>query len=587
MYDLLIRNGFVIDGTGASRRRADVGVRGGRIAEIGRLDGARAARTIDAEGHVVAPGFVDPHTHYDPQITLDPFASSSCFHGVTSVIGGNCGFALAPTRPEAREGVKSIFSRVEEIDLAVLDRIRWDFETFPEYLAAREGALGVNAGFYLGHCNVRLWAMGADAYERAATDKEVEAMRGIVREAMAAGAMGFSSSHSPTDLDTRDRPVPSRRSALTELEALVDEVGRAHRGSIAYLPFSAVGGLQPEDGELLIRLALASRLPVIIQGLGARSKTDAPTATWPKSEAYLEHARAQGAAVYSLLISRPFQRPFSLARGTTLFEGALAFARLFREAESVEARCAMLRDPAYRDAIRRSVEEPNKDPDAGSTTPPPRWDQLRVHRVRDAAHQPLVGRRLPELAAERGMAPMDVLVELALAEDLETEFLWDTDSPEWREGTELASRHPQMLIGTSDAGAHLGRDDGAEFSSYFLRYWVREWQRWTLEEAIRALSAIPASVLGLQGRGLLLPGHAADLVVFDPETVGPDVKTIGEDRIPGQRRWMSRPKGFAATIVNGTPIVEHGEIRDEGLRPGHVLRPGRPLEFGSWTGAPR
>ena len=577
MYDLLIRDGLVIDGTGASRRRADVGIVDGRIAEIGRLDGASAQRTIDAEGHVVAPGFIDPHTHYDPQITLDPFASSSCFHGVTSVIGGNCGFALAPTRPEARDGVKSIFSRVEEIDLAILDRIPWDFETFPEYLAARAGRLGVNAGFYLGHCNVRLFAMGTDAYEREATASELEAMRGIVREAMDAGAMGLASSHSPTDLDLEDRPVPSRRSALSELRTLCEEVGQAHRGAIAYLPFSAVGGLQPDDGELLIELALASRLPVIIQGLGARSKTDAPTATWPKSKAYLEHARSLGAAVYSLLISRPFQRPFSLAAGTTLFEGALAFARLFREASTVAERRAMLEDPAYRDTIRRSVEHPNTDPDAGSTTPPPRWDQIRVHRVRGAEHEPLVGRALPEIAEERGVAPMDVLVELSLAEDLETEFLWDTDSPEWRDGTELASRHPQMLIGTSDAGAHLGRDDGAEFSSYFLRYWVREWERWTLEEAVRALSAIPASVLGLQNRGLLLPDYAADLVVFDPQTVGPDHKEIREDRIPGQRRWTSRPKGIAATIVNGVPIVEGGEITDAERLPGQVLRPGRAL----------
>jgi len=574
MYDLLISDGFVIDGTGASRRIADVGIQNGRIAAIGRIDRGEARRVIDAAGLVVAPGFIDPHTHYDPQLTLDPFASSSCFHGVTSVVVGNCGFALAPTRPSAREGVKQIFARVEEIDLAVLDRIPWDFETFPEFLKAREGRLGVNAAFYVGHCNVRLWAMGEDAYHRAARPDELAVMRAIVREAMAAGAAGFSSSHSPTDLDTLDRPVPSRASSLEELEALALEVGHAQRGSIAYLPASAVGGLLPDDGELLIRLALASRLPVVIQGLGARSKVDAPTATWPQSKAYLERARSLGAAVYSLLIARPFRRPFSLAAGTTLFEGALAFHRLFREARTVPERIAMLRDPAYRDAIRKSVEHPNRDGALGSTTPPPQFSTLSVQRVRDAAHRRWEGIGLPEMAAQLGVEPMDALVDLALAEDLETEFLWSIDSPEWREGTFEASRHPQMLIGTSDGGAHLGRDDGAEYSSFFLQSWVREWGLWTLEEAIRELTAVPAAVLGFVDRGLLLPGFAADLVLFDPETVGPDVKTIGEDRIPGQRRWASRPKGFKATIVNGVPIVQDGEIADESARPGCVLRPG-------------
>lgn len=577
MYDLIVRDGTLIDGTGATRRIADVGVRDGRIAAIGRIARSEGRREIDASGCVVAPGFIDPHTHYDPQLTLDPFASSSCFHGVTSVVASNCGFAIAPTRREHRDCVKHIFARVEEIDPAVLDRIPWDFESFPEFLAAREGRLGVNASFYLGHSNVRLWVLGEEAYERAATPDEVDAMRALVREAMAAGAAGLSSSHSATDWDALDRPVPSRLSTLDELEQLVAEVGAASRGSIAYLPASAVGGLTPDDGALLIRMALSSRLPVVIQGLGARSKTDAPTATWPKSRAYLEQARSQGAAVYSLLISRPFQRPFSLERGTTMFEGALAFHRLFREADTVEERCRMLRDPAYRDAIRESVEHPNRDPDAGPTTPPPGFGMLSVHRVRDAVHEPLVGRTIPELAAERGVAPMDAMVDLALAEDLATEFLWNTDTPEWRDGTHQASIHPQMIVGTSDGGAHLGRDDGAEFSSYFLRYWVREWGLWSLEAAVRELTAVPASILGLTDRGLVLPGLAADLTIFDPDTVGPDRKELVEDRIPGQTRWTSRPSGFRATIVNGVPIVLDGEIADEAARPGQVLRPGTML----------
>ncbi|MCR9093038.1 MAG: amidohydrolase family protein [bacterium] len=575
MFDLVIKNGMVVDGTGASRRIADVGVEAGRIAALGRIDATEGRRVIDAEGFVVAPGLIDAHTHYDPQLTLDPFASSSCFHGVTSVVAGNCGFALAPTRAADREAIKQIFSRVEEIDLAVLDRIPWDFESFPEFLAARDRNLGVNAAFYVGHSNLRVWAAGEAAYERESTESEIAEMRALLRTAMEAGAAGLSSSHSPTDFDAQDRPVPSRLASLGELEVLAEEVGAANRGSIAYLPFSAVGGLSEEDGELLIRMALRGRRPVVIQGLGARSKVDAPTATWPKSEAYLERARSLGAAVYSLLIARPFERPFSLARGTTMFEGALAFHRLFTEAETAEARMALLRDPAFRDAIRKSVEQPNRDPNAGPTTPPPQFSSLSVHRVRDEANRALEGRPLLEIAAEREIEPMDALVDLALSEALETEFLWSTDSEEWRTGTHAASRHPQMMIGTSDAGAHLGRDDGAEFSSYFLAKWVREWRFWTLEAAIRELTAIPAAILGLPDRGLLLPGYAADLFLFDADTIGPDLKELGEDRIPGQTRWRSRPRGVRATIVNGVPIVEDGEITDAALRPGRVLKPGR------------
>ena len=574
MHDLVIRNGMVVDGTGASRRIADVAIDDGRISAVGRIDPASARRVINAEGLVVAPGIIDMHTHYDPQLTLDPFASSSCFHGVTSVVAGNCGFALAPTRAEGREAVKGIFSRVEEIDLSVLDQIPWDFESFPEFLEARRGRLGVNAGFYVGHSNLRLWVLGDEAYDRASTEAEVSEMRTILRAAMSAGAIGFSSSHSPTDFDALDRPVPSRLSSLEELEALTDELGDWNAGSLAYLPFSAVGGLSAEDGDLLIRLAHTSRLPVVIQGLGARSKVDAPTATWPKSEAYLERARAEGAAVYSLLMSRPFERVFDLLRGTTMFEGALAFNRLFTEAKTGEARMKLLRESGFRDAIRKSIEEPNRDPDQGPTTPPPHFESLFVHRVRDPENRGYEGRSILEIATERHLEPMDVLVDLALSEDLVTEFLWSTDTPEWREGTHSASTHPQMLLGTSDAGAHLGRDDGAEFSSYFLRYWVREWGLWTLEAAIRELSAIPAAVLGLTGRGLIQVGYAADLFLFDPLTVGPDVKQIGEDRIPGQTRWTSRPKGVRATIVNGVPIVENGEIADEQARPGHVMKPG-------------
>jgi N-acyl-D-amino-acid deacylase len=572
--DLLIKNGLVIDGTGLPRRRADVGIVDGRIASVGFLDATQAREVLDAEGRVVAPGLVDPHTHYDPQLTFEPYGTSSCFHGVTSVVTGNCGFSVAPARATDREFTTQIFARVEDMSPRSLAAIPWDFETFPEFLAARRGRLGINAGFYVGHSNVRRWVMGDDSFARAATGEEVDAMCALVSEAMAAGAAGFSSSHAPTHIDSFDRPIPSRLASHGELEALVDAVGRTNRGSISYLPYGSIGGLEEDDKELLIRLALRSRLPIIIQGLGARSKVDAPTATWPQCEAFLERCRGQGAGVFSMLMARPFLRTFNLAEGTSLYDGVPAFRRIFTDAADVASRMRMLQDPSFRDTIRTAVENPNRDPDKGSTLPPPQFDDLHVNRVVRDENRDRVGHSIGEIARTRSCAPMDVMVDLALDEDLATEFIWRTDTQEWREGTFQASVHPNMIIGTSDGGAHLGRDDGAEFSSYFLRYWVREWGAWNLEEAIRQMTQQPAALLGLRDRGMLLPGHAADVMIFDPDTIGPRDKTFEHDFPGGEGRWTSRPEGVHATIVNGTPIVLDGKLIDGCGLPGEVLSPG-------------
>jgi N-acyl-D-amino-acid deacylase len=575
-YDLLITNGVLIDGTGLPRRRADVAVRDGRIAGIGHFTTDSAERVLDARGRVVAPGIVDPHTHYDPQLTFEPYGTSSCYHGVTTVVAGNCGFSIAPARRADRDFITQIFARVEDMSPGSLAGIPWDFESFPEYLEAREKRLGINAAFYVGHCNIRRWVMGDACTEREATEVEVDEMRRLVREAMEAGAAGLSSTHAPTHLDAADRPVPSRLASKDELEALVHEVGLSNRGSISYLPYSSIGGLDEEDGEFLIQLALSSRLPIIIQGLGARSKVDAPTATWDLSCKYLERARLQGASVYSMLMARPFNRRFSLAEGTSLYEGVFPFQRLFGEADTVEARIAMLRDPDYRDSIRDAVEHPNRDARLGSTLPPPHFDALEVHRASTPENQKLIGRTLVEIAAERAVAPMDAMVEIALAEDLAVEFIWKTESEEWRQGTLAASLNPHMIIGTSDGGAHLGRDDGAEFSSYFLRYWVREWGKWELEEAIRQMTQQPAALIGLTDRGMLLPGYAADIMIFDPDEIGPGRKEFVNDFPNGEGRWSSRPEGVYATIVNGVPIVLDGELVEGCGYPGRVVRPTAP-----------
>jgi N-acyl-D-aspartate/D-glutamate deacylase len=573
-FDLVITGGTVVDGTGLPRRRADVGILDGRIAAIGFIAPDDGAAVIDATGKVVAPGIVDPHTHYDPQLTFEPYGTSSCFHGVTTVVAGNCGFSVAPLKPGDAPWLIQLFARVEGMDASALEGIPVDgFESFPEFLESMRGKIGINAAFYIGHCALRRYVMGDAAQEREATPAEIARMVELVTEAMEAGAAGFSSTHSPTHFDSADRPVPSRLSSLDELKALAEAAGRAGGGSLAYLPGSAVGGITPDDEQLLIEMSLLSRMPVIIQGLGARSKVDAPTAGWDNAKRFVDEATSQGAAVYSMAMSKPFNRTFNLGDGTKLYEGALQLNRLFTEATTVDQRLALIADPAFRDAVRDSVDHPNRDPSAGPTLPPPGWAVLHVNKVSQPEHEKLLGRSLADIAVERGGHPADAFLDIAASEGLTTEFLWKTETPEWIEGTKVAQDDPHMIVGTSDGGAHLDRDDGAEAHTWFLEHWVRKWEGFTLEEGVRQITAIPAALCGFTDRGLLLAGYAADIMVFDPETVGPDQKWLAHDFPNGAARWTSRPKGVHATIVNGVPIVLDGELQTANGLPGQVLSP--------------
>jgi len=570
-YDLIVRGGDVVDGTGLPRRRVDVGVRAGKVVQLGRLDRAAAGEEIDAGGMIVAPGIVDAHTHYDPQITFDPYATVSCFHGVTTVVAGNCGFSVAPCKPEDRPFLSGIFARVENMDPIALSAISWsEFETFPEFLESRRGRLGVNLACYIGHSNLRRWVMGADASDRAATTDEIDAMRVLVAEAMAAGAAGVSSSAAPTHLDGDDRPVPSRVGERDELVALVAEAGRAGAGSIAFLPESAIGGLDHDDEEYLIRLSSVSGLPVVIQGLGGRNKTDAPTATWEASKAFLDRATEAGAPVFSMLIARPFDRPIVLDESNFHYLAVPAWDRMLKLPRAEQL--TRLRDPAARDELRHAVENYNRDPSKGTTVPPPLWDAVFVDEVALADHEKYQARSIRDIADERDVAPADALLDLALAEDLATRFRWRTESPEWADAVREAQLDARMIVGVSDGGAHLARDDGADWSSYFLRSWVLDRQVWTLEEGIRQITQVPAALLGLTERGLIRPGGWADLMVFDPDTIGPWKKEFVHDLPGGVGRFKAWGRGVHATVVNGEPIVLGGELTDR--LPGQVVRPG-------------
>jgi N-acyl-D-aspartate/D-glutamate deacylase len=569
MHDLLITGGLVVDGTGVPGRVADVAIADGRVVGIGRHGGEQAQRTIDADGLVVAPGIVDAHTHYDPQITWDGLCDTSALHGVTTVAAGNCGFGVAPCRADDHGYLGQLFARVEGMDLAALDGIEWGFETFPEFLASRVGRLGLNFGMYVGHSAVRRWVLRDDAYERAATDDEVATMVGLVDEAMGAGALGFSSSLAPTHLDLADRPIPSRLASLDEVRALADAVGRHGRGSIAFAPESAVEGISPEDRDLLIELARRGGVPSITQGLGGRSKVDAPTKAWAESRAFLDRSAQLGTPVFSLLMTRPLNGPFTVAEGTSRYEGVPSWHRLMTA--TIEEKRRMLADPDERARLRDGIDHPNLDPAKGTTLPPPFWESLRLSSTSVEADQRWTGRAMADIAAERRVHPADALLDLALADDLQAVFHWSNETPAWRELLKDVQKHPQMIVGVSDGGAHLDRDDGQEWSTHFLATWWRSEQVWRLEEAIRLMTAIPAAILGLTDRGVLATGRPADVFLFDPERVDVGTCRRQEDPVLGVPRFRGVPVGIEATIVNGTVVVERGERLD--ARPGQVVRP--------------
>lgn len=569
-FDLIIRKGMVVDGTGLPRRRVDVGIRDGRVARLAHLDGCTATEEIDADGAIVAPGIIDAHTHYDPQITFDPYATVSCFHGVTTVLGGNCGFSIAPCKAADRDFLQGIFARVENMDPIAMSAITWDqFETFEEFVASRTGRLGVNFACYVGHSNLRRWVMGADASTRAATEAEISEMRRMLAAAMAAGAAGLSSSAAPTHLDIDGGPVPSRLATADELLALADELGRFGRGSVAFLPASAVGGLDDDDKAFLIEIGRRSGMPVIIQGLGGRNKVDAPTATWDASVQFLDRATAAGAPVYSLLIARPFDRPVVIGPENHHYIAVFSWEHMLKLPHG--ERVALLRDPAARDELRHAVENYNRDPAKGTTSPPPLWRNVFVDRVVRPEHEKLQSRSIADIAAEAGVAPADAMLDLALAEDLATEFRWRTESPEWSEAVKTAQLDSRMLIGTSDGGAHLARDDGADWSSYFLRKWVLDREVWSLEEGIRQITQVPAALLGFHDRGTITVGGWADLMIFDPATIGPLRKEFVHDLPGGVGRFKAWGQGVRATIVNGQVIVSNGELT--GNLPGQMVAP--------------
>ena len=564
--DLVIKNGTVVDGSGLPRYRADVGVTGGRIVEIGRIR-APAQRTIDAEGMVVAPGFIDGHTHMDAQIAWDPIGSCSCWHGVTSVVMGNCGFALAPCKPEDREWFARCLTAVEDIPTeAMLAGIEWNWESFPEYLANVERLpKALNYGMYIGHSALRMYAMGRRALDELATEDDLRVMAQAVTEAIGCGALGFSTSRASTHITPEGSPVASRIASWEEIDRLVGAMAALNSGIFQIGPDISGGEAQRVFLDRLRRVALESGRPVMFGTLATRQGRDPNP--WDYQMRWMDETVAQGGRVWGQATTRSINAIFSLK--SYLPFDTLPGWQAIRALPLAEQK-QRLADPEIRRAL--VAEEAAMKPKGAelqgggaATTDPRKPDYANLFPMFDVEwDDPSVA----DLARQRGKHPVEVLLDLALENDNRV-FVQPLVNESPADVLGLL-KHPRTLATFSDSGAHVCQEMGSSLQTHLLSYWVRKREAFTLEEAVRMLTFDNASAWELEGRGLIRTGYAADIVVFDEERIRPRLPTVEEDLPGGARRLVQKADGIAATIVNGAVAFENGKTT--GDYAGQVLK---------------
>ena len=557
-HDLIIKNGKVIDGSGLPGFHGDVAVNDGRIVEIGKVNG-EARQVLNADGLVVAPGIIDNHTHYDAQVTWDPLCTYSCFHGITTVVMGNCSLAMAPAHKEDREMLSGVLSHVEAIPLeAIQAGVKWSWETIPEYLDALDERLGINVAALIGHSAVRRYVMGEASQERHATDDEVTAMKAIVREGLEAGAVGVSFERNLRHFDWNGRLAPTNLASEEEIFAVAGVADEVGRGVIQF------GG----DRVISTKLAKASRRPVFYGNITQQAV--APD-KWRKQLGEAESLMRQGHRGYQFVMPRPGDLRYTL-RTAQHFDAMATWKNVMLLPHDL--RTQAFRDPDTRAKLHReAVETPMDTNRAGDFTR--RWDLQFVFKPALPKNQHLTGKSVADIAREQNKDVLDAFLDLALEENLETEFERREVNSDQAAMTALLTS-PYTVIGQSDGGAHVVFRTDYSYSTYLLSHWVREREIMSLEDAIRKLTFIPASLFGFSDRGLVRPGMAADLMVFDPATISPLEPGEAHDLPGGAKRRKQLAKGIEWTVVNGQVLMERGQ--HTGVYPGKVARSSGPAQ---------
>ena len=561
-YDLVIKNGTVIDGSGMPRFRADVGVQRGKITRIGRIRES-AREVLDAEGQVVAPGFIDGHTHMDAQIFWDPLGTSSCYHGITSVVMGNCGFTLAPCAAKDKHLVVRNLQRAEDIPPAAMEAgIKWSWTTYPEYLAALETLpKGINYASYVGHSAIRTFVMGERAFEGKATEDDLQAMERQVRDAINAGAIGFTTSRSPSHETPDGRPVASRQASWDEVRRLVGAMGDLNAGI-----FEIAGeGVDRNAGDPGVRewhtrlrdLALDTGRPVTF-GVFSRRKSPG---TWKKYLNLLDETAAMGGRMFAQAHSRALSALLS-------FKTQMPFDRLplWKEIRTlpIEEQIQRLSDPQLRPQLIAASEARDERRALGTEARQTDYDSLFVLDTIEGPH-----RSVAEVARSRNQHPAETMIELALEKNLDFFFLMPVANEDQDVALEIM-RHPRTVTTFSDSGAHVSQLMDSSLQTHLLYHWVRTKQAFTLEKAVSMLTMVPATLWGFHDRGLLREGMAADIVVFDPGTIMAEMPEVVDDLPAGARRLVQRTRGIAATVVNGEVLLREG--KHTGALPGRLLR---------------
>jgi N-acyl-D-amino-acid deacylase len=502
MYNLVLKGGRIYDGSGMPSFTGDVAVAAGKIVEIGRLNGS-AKRTLDVDGLAVAPGFIDPHTHLDAQLLWDPLGTSSCFHGVTSVVVGNCGLSLAPAKPEDREAVIKSFVRVEAISRRVLEEgFQWKWTSTGEYLDVLGTRLGINVAALIGHIAGRHYVMGEDAVERAATPEEIAHMQNLVRQGMEAGAVGFSTNQNPRHMREDKKPVASRLASDEELASLLDVLAEMNAGIV-----QLSGGGADARGRIIYAADLARRTgrPVLWQSI---SHSWTRPNHWQEMLANTERVfKEEGLPIYAMTQAKPFENRYTLLDAQCFDEFPTWRAAMFGP---VTTRRQLFSDPEVRKRLRQEAIE-----DHSPSTFPRRWDVISIDKAKLPKNKSLERRTIQDLAQSQSKDGLDVFLDLALEEDLETRFAHITTQGDPKAVCEIL-KHPSVMVGQSDAGAHMGYDARFGYCTAFLGHWVRDYGIMPLEEAVSKLTFRVASIFGFGDRGLVRSGFAADMAVFDP-----------------------------------------------------------------------